>query len=383
MIEEKRSFWSTYVFSPIKRNKDTYSYIKDDIYQEIICDNELVFEQELKNFQEEITFVSRAGDETYQPAVSLSEEKKNLKEALKSDRKSMGMSVLMLAAYFYLAFGVEDDMGFGQLRIVLLLFSLPPFARTIQKLIQLKNLERGNEHTLLENVQFHYWLNQGSFQIVWLLPVILAICFVGQLIAGYEDAIALFGLVKPIEDGSSLYRLISAAFIHGSIMHVFFNASFLLSISSTFLKMASYGRLMLTFLVTAVIGSLFSLLLYPETTSVGASGGILGVYGFILAIALKNKDIIPSDFKLGLFINIGFIAILGLGAIEIIDNGAHLGGFLGGLGIGMFYSKESLLARIKMLHVRDTAQHEKYMAEMAAAPLDKSELSEDAPPTLR
>ena len=63
---------------------------------------------------------------------------------------------------------------------------------------------------------------------------------------------------------------------------------------------------------------------------VGASGGIMGLIGYLAIYGYRRKQQLPPDFLRSMLINIGFIAAFGLVAYQIIDNFAHLGGFLVG-----------------------------------------------------
>jgi membrane associated rhomboid family serine protease len=71
----------------------------------------------------------------------------------------------------------------------------------------------------------------------------------------------------------------------------------------------------------------------PETASIGASGGIMGLIGYLAIFGYRRKRQMPPDFLKSMLINIGFIAAFGLVAYQIIDNFAHLGGLI----IGAIY----------------------------------------------
>ena len=68
----------------------------------------------------------------------------------------------------------------------------------------------------------------------------------------------------------------------------------------------------------------------PETISIGASGGIMGLVGYLAIFGYRRKSQLPPDFLKSMLINVGFIAAFGVIAYQIVDNFAHLGGLLTG-----------------------------------------------------
>jgi hypothetical protein len=72
-------------------------------------------------------------------------------------------------------------------------------------------------------------------------------------------------------------------------------------------------------------------------TSAGASGAIFGMYGVFLA--LLSTNLIPKEIRSGLFKSIGIFVGYNLlyGLKDNIDNSAHIGGLLSGMGMGCGY----------------------------------------------
>jgi membrane associated rhomboid family serine protease len=96
------------------------------------------------------------------------------------------------------------------------------------------------------------------------------------------------------------------------------------------------------FLFSALCASAFSLYLTP-TTSVGASGGIMGLIGFLAVIGLRRRHVVPRGFLRSIALSIAFTAATGLVAYHFIDNAAHLGGLVGGLMLGAVYVQSQRL----------------------------------------
>ncbi len=91
----------------------------------------------------------------------------------------------------------------------------------------------------------------------------------------------------------------------------------------------------IVFLFSGLVGTVFSLLLYPNVTSVGASGGILGLLGLVTVAVWSKPDVYPKRYLRRMIEAIALTALFGVVGFAFIDNAAHLGGLLGGLGIGL------------------------------------------------
>lgn len=372
MNEDIKGFWAQYQLKPIKTNEEHFSYIKqNDIYTEFKCSNEEIFKEELESYSDEIAYISEAEEDEYRP-FGLKREERAMQLRLRKHalKKSIRFPLLFTILYILLLLNIislGDD--FVSAELMLLIFAVIPCCYKLISLVETSHASPEISQEEHETIRLNQWLSYSTSNLNYILPFLLLFMFVLQMGHGMETTILEFGLVKPLDFSNAAYRLITAAFVHGSLMHIIFNASVLYSFGDQFLKFANFWRLLGVFLVSAIIGSFFSLLMYPEATSVGASGGVLGVFGFILSLALRNRDIFPKSFIKGLIIYLVAIALLGLGAIEIIDNGAHLGGILGGMCLGLLYSKNALLKRInqqQQVNIEKYERHKRYTLAQAA-----------------
>jgi membrane associated rhomboid family serine protease len=123
--------------------------------------------------------------------------------------------------------------------------------------------------------------------------------------------------------------------LHGGILHFWMNFAALESLGRTMETRAPRAWVPLVFLLSALAGGAASLALPPDVASVGASGGLLGMFGFLAVMAYRRKRHLPEGFLKGLLINIALIAVVGVAAYRFIDNAAHAGGLLAGLLIGL------------------------------------------------
>ncbi len=158
------------------------------------------------------------------------------------------------------------------------------------------------------------------FVSVWLL----------QMFIGVGDSIESAALVKSAVAEGEYWRLLTSAVMHGSMLHIFFNFGAFAILASFVERLTSFSVVPVIFVVSAVIGNIASCLFLPDTTSVGASGGIFGLLGFWLALSTYHRDLAHTPMRKTVLYSCLFALGFGLLGFELIDNAAHLGGFLAG-----------------------------------------------------
>lgn len=133
-----------------------------------------------------------------------------------------------------------------------------------------------------------------------------------------------------INDGQ-VWRLITAAFLHGGIVHIAFNMMALNAIGPQVEQIYGWKKYLVIYISSALGGTALSYLLSAESVSVGASGAIFGLLGAMLVFAIKNKSTIGKSFMINIIQVIVFNIMIGL-SVANIDNYGHIGGLLlGGL----------------------------------------------------
>ncbi len=170
----------------------------------------------------------------------------------------------------------------------------------------------------------------------------------------FDDAVRLqafytFGFVPGIYTGTyewSWFALITPlthAFIHGSWMHLAFNAVMGLVLGMFLEKMYGSRAAAIFFIVCTISGALLYFALSPLsiTPVVGASGGISGFFGALIYITITQNAQHPITQRLGkrgpwpILIFWGlFIVVPGL----LLGGGsmawqAHLGGYIAGIAL--------------------------------------------------
>lgn len=153
---------------------------------------------------------------------------------------------------------------------------------------------------------------------------------------GVQSADVL-GLVKPKVWEGEWWRILTSATLHGIFpLHLYFNSQALYGLGSLIEKLSNRAHLPTVFLLSVIGGGLFSLFFMPDITSIGASGGIMGLIGYMAIFGYKRKQQLPPDFLRNVLLNIAFIGLFGIVAYQFVDNFAHLGGLLTGAVYGLF-----------------------------------------------
>lgn len=140
------------------------------------------------------------------------------------------------------------------------------------------------------------------------------------------------------------YRLLTAAFLHGGIIHIFFNMSALNIIGKEVEAVYGGKKFLLIYFISALGGNIFSYLFKPNSISVGASGAIFGLLGAMLLFGIKERQKIGKEYAKNILETIGLNVIIGL-TIPNIDNFAHMGGLVIGFVISfILFNKKSLIS---------------------------------------
>jgi membrane associated rhomboid family serine protease len=162
--------------------------------------------------------------------------------------------------------------------------------------------------------------------------------FLLQQFAG--DAIAQLFALWPLGGGFWPWQLITYAFLHGGVMHIFFNMFALYMFGGALEGYWGGRRLVLFYLVCVLTAALTQLAVqYPSGAQeevIGASGGVFGV---LLAFAwyFPRQRIIllfpPIPMPAWVFVTLYGLLELFLGVTgtqQGVAHFAHLGGMLGG-----------------------------------------------------
>ena len=135
------------------------------------------------------------------------------------------------------------------------------------------------------------------------------------------------------------WRLFTSMFLHFGLAHLAFNMLGLWSLGKLTERLFGSAAFLFIYLFAGLCGSLGSLLWHPLINSAGASGAIFGVLGALLAFMINPRTRIPAHIaaaqRNSALIFIAYNLFNGF-AHAGIDNAAHIGGLLAGIGMGWF-----------------------------------------------
>ena len=276
-----------------------------------------------------------------------------LLEALRKDlRKQARNAILAGVALLLLALCIA--IGYGDWSMVYrnIFFVLGAIALTegIWKYARLRQYTAEEGASDASTARFTGWIEKKSLS-GYTLTLAGCIIVVAITQAPSDFSVEAAGLVKPAVRNGQLWRLFTAMLMHASFMHFWMNFFALLTLAKIVERTMLEAFVPLVFILTGVLGSVFGVLLYPNVTSVGASGGLMGLLGFITIAAYFDKTKYPPRYFRLMIQAIISVGLLGLFGFAFIDNAGHLGGLVGGLLLGWlcFRRKEQWITRNEKL----------------------------------
>ena len=154
---------------------------------------------------------------------------------------------------------------------------------------------------------------------------------------------ALFGLdlqtlfsfgasYRPAIQQGQLWRLVTAGFLHGGLLHIGMNSWVLFDVGAQVEEIYGAYRMVVIYFVATVCGFYLSSWWSPAV-SVGASAAIMGLIGAMIALSVHHNNAMTVALR-GMYIRwVVYMLIIGLLPGLHIDNAAHIGGLAGGFGI--------------------------------------------------
>lgn len=185
-------------------------------------------------------------------------------------------------------------------------------------------------------------------------PLILVLLFANiamfawELAAGAltdgDSILAAGALVRDRVLAGEYWRVFSSMFLHGGFDHLLGNCLVLYIVGMACEHALGLTRTAAVYFASGAAGSLLSMALRPGP-SVGASGAIFGVTAAVVVVLYRYQDRFHlRDKRVGVVLAgwAAYQVLMGLSS-PVIDNFAHVGGFLGGAATA-FFMKPQLLS---------------------------------------
>lgn len=174
--------------------------------------------------------------------------------------------------------------------------------------------------------------------------VFLAMALTQRRLHGFElQQLASWGAnYGPLTAGGQWWRLLTAAFLHLSLIHLLVNMWAFWSVGRLTERLFGRWTFLGLYVTSAMLASLASIAWNPAVIGVGASGAIFGIFGAFLAFLAHRQTRVPTAvFRAHWFSTLAFVLFnLVSGALQTgIDNAAHVGGLLTGFALGWLLAR--------------------------------------------
>ena len=187
-----------------------------------------------------------------------------------------------------------------------------------------------NHKTESDNKKFEKIFSKKKILITYILIFLCIIMYGVTVLMGDSNLvyITLGANNKVLVKNGQIFRLITYAFLHGSLIHLITNMYSLWIIGSQVENNLGKVRMIIIYFVSALCGGMLSCI-FNDGISVGASGAIFGLMGALVYFGMHYRLYLHDALKNKLIPVILVNLIIGF-SITGIDNYCHIGGLIGG-----------------------------------------------------
>jgi len=221
-----------------------------------------------------------------------------------------------------------SSMSVGIALLMFLIFAFIPWYQARKRLGELARWRPGYLVDVVPILRFETWLDWQKSPVTRFILGLIGLVGLAQIMPG--DSLTAAGLVKETYFRGEWWRLFTAPFMHGNLIHFLMNASALLYLGKRVEVFARWPHVPMVFLFACCIGGEASAR-FVAASSVGASGGLMGLLGFLLVFESLHGTLVPSRARRRLLAGVLLTGLIGLIGYRFIDNAAHIGGLLAGM----------------------------------------------------
>jgi membrane associated rhomboid family serine protease len=161
----------------------------------------------------------------------------------------------------------------------------------------------------------------GVNVLVYLAQVVQS----GSLTNSYSELFIRGALFGPSVANGEWYRLVTCAFLHGSVLHILFNMLMLWWFGRPLEHLLGRARFLAIYFVSILAGSAGALLITPDRPTIGASGAVFGILGAGLVLERNNINVFGGSALIIIALNLALSFTL-----NSVSIGGHVGGLVGG-----------------------------------------------------
>lgn len=220
------------------------------------------------------------------------------------------------------------SMSMGITLLMFLIFAFIPWYQARKRLREFGRWTAGDVAAAVPVLRFETWLDAQKSPVTRLMLGLTGLVGLAQLLPG--DSLHAAGLVKQLYLHGEWWRILTAPFLHGNLVHFLMNAAALLYLGKRLEVFARWPHVPLVFLFSACVGGEASAR-FVAATSIGASGGLMGWLGFLLVFESLHGRLVPRRARRRLLAGVLLTGLIGMIGYRFIDNAAHLGGLLAGM----------------------------------------------------
>ena len=164
--------------------------------------------------------------------------------------------------------------------------------------------------------------------------ILMALCILMFIITSFgidKMTLVVYGAnVGSLVKNGEVYRLITYMFLHGGLIHIFFNMYSLYIVGPRVEDFFGKWKFLLIYLISGISGGLLSIAMNGDVISVGASGAIFGLFGALLYFGYNYRGYICAIIKSQILPIVIYNLLIGF-FISGIDMWGHVGGLIGGI----------------------------------------------------
>src|SRR5215472_8289115 len=175
-----------------------------------------------------------------------------------------------------------------------------------------------------------------------LVFVAMALSGVSPILPSEQQLLRWGADYGPLSLSTEPWRILTSNYLHIGIIHIGLNMWCLWNLGLLAERIFDPWTYVLTYTACGISGSLASLWIHPLEVGAGASGAIFGMAGALIAALYLGHLPVPKSAIRGTLKSLlsfaGYNLFFGA-VVPGIDNSAHIGGLVMGLGIGALLSK--------------------------------------------
>ncbi|SHK00228.1 Membrane associated serine protease, rhomboid family [Rubritalea squalenifaciens DSM 18772] len=229
---------------------------------------------------------------------------------------------------------VWENPTLGISAILLLIFGLIPWYEGWKVLRKKPGSDPEYWSKEIGEARFDSWISRQKAPVCYgLLAIMLLTGVVQYFIEGGltwgGKSLRGAGLLKG--ENIEWWRYFTAPLLHGHLVHWVMNFAALKYLARRAEVLSGWPHVVIVFLLSSLVGGVASATFLPEAPSVGASGGILGILGFLLVFETLHFKLVPRTSRRRLLAGVGLVALMGILGFSFVDNAAHAGGLFAGM----------------------------------------------------